>query len=199
MPFRVLQALLGGFELAAGGAAAGVDFAAAAERGRGVGGQVAGHPGQVVLAGAAEAHRPRQRRGGRLGQVAEEGQPSLLGRVLVVELLDLVAAPVDVRTQLRGLSAQRIGPVTAVHLDVQQGQAVAAGGDADRGRVHAAGQPADHDRPQSGCHAGQAAALDPGAVPEDGHRYDRRVNAGILRHSRVPPVAEIPMMPQPAG
>ena len=104
VPFRVLQALLGGFELAAGGAAAGVDLAAAAERGRGVGGQVAGHPGQVVLAGAAEAHRPRQRRGGRLGQVAEEGQPRLLGRVLVVELLDLVAAPVDVRTQLRGLS-----------------------------------------------------------------------------------------------
>ena len=92
--FRVDQALLGGFEFPAGGASAHADVAAAAERVRGVGGKMTGHLGEVVVAGAAEAHRPRQRRGGRLGQVAQEGQARLLGGVLVVERLDRVAASV---------------------------------------------------------------------------------------------------------
>ena len=48
---RLLQAPLGGLELEARGAAPRRDVAAPAERVRGVGGQVTGHLGQVVVAG----------------------------------------------------------------------------------------------------------------------------------------------------
>ena len=141
----------------------------------GVGGQVTGHLGQVVVPGPAEAHRPGQRRGGRPGQVPEEVEPGLHGGVLVVERLDGVAAPFGFRAQPRGLFAQRIGAVAAVDLDVQQGQAGPAGRDPDRRRIHGGRQAADHHRLPSLRHVHRAAALHAGAVPEDGHRRDRRV------------------------
>ncbi len=72
------------------------------------------------MAGPAEAHRPGQRRGRRPGQVAEEIEPRLLGRVLVVERLDGVAAPLDLGPQPRDLLPQRIGGVAVPDLDVQQ-------------------------------------------------------------------------------
>ena len=143
---RLAQAPLGGLELAAGGAAARRDVAAAAERVRRVGGQVTGHLGQLVVPGPAEAHRPGQRRGGRPGQVPEEVEPRLLGGVLVVERLDGVPAPLGLRAQPRGLLPQRIGAVAVVDLDVQQGQAGPAGRDPDRRRIHAGRQAADHHR-----------------------------------------------------
>ena len=118
---RLVQALLGGLELPARGAAPRRDVAAAAERGRRVGGQVTGHLGQVVVPGPAEAHRPGQRRGGRPGQVTQEVQPCLHGGILVVECPDGVAAPFGLRPQPRGLLPERVGAVAAVDLDVQQG------------------------------------------------------------------------------
>ena len=179
---RLLQAPLGGLELAAGVAAPRRDVAAPAERVRGVGGQVTGHLGQVVVAGPAEAHRPGQRRGGRPGQVAQEVQPRLHGGVLVVERPDGVAAPFGLGPQPRGLLPERVGAVAAVDLDVQQGQAGSAGRDPDRRRIHAGRQAADHHRLPSLRHAHRAAALHAGAVPEDGHRRDRRVDPQRVRH-----------------
>ena len=177
-----LQAPLGGFELAAGVAAPHRDVAAPAERVRGVGGQVTGHLGQVVVAGPAEAHRPGQRRGGRPGQVAKEIELCLHGGVLVVEGPHGVAAPFGLGPQPRGLLPERIGAVAAVNLDVQQGQAGPAGRDPDRRRIHAGRQAADHHRLPSLRHAHRAAALHAGAVPEDGHRRDRRVDSQRVRH-----------------
>ena len=173
--FRRGQALLGGLQFPLGGASARADLAAAAERCRGVSGQMTGHPGEVVVAGAAEPHRPRKCRSGRLGQVAQEVQAHLLGGVLVVERLDGIAASVDLRTQPGGLLAQGIGAVATVYLDVQQGQIPPAGRDAHRRRIRAGRQVADHHGPQPRLHAHRAAALYAGAVPEDGHGRDRRV------------------------
>ena len=136
---------------------------------------MAGHLGEVVVAGAAGPHRPRKCRSGRLGQVAQEVQAGLLGGVLVVERLDAIAASVDLRTQPGGLLAQRIGAVATVYLDVQQGQIPPAGRDAHRRRIRAGRQVADHHGPQPRLHAHRAAALHAGAVPEDGHGRDRRV------------------------
>ena len=172
---RLLQAPLGGLELEARGAAPRRDVAAPAERVRGVGGQVTGHLGQVVVAGPAEAHRPGQRRGGRPGQVAQEVQPRLHGGVLVVKRPDGVPAALGLRPQPRGLLPERIDAVAVVNLDVQQGQAGPAGRDPDRRGIHVGRQGADHHRLPSRRHAHRAAALHPGAVPEDGHRRDRRV------------------------
>ena len=177
-----LQAPLGGLELAAGVAAPRRDVAAPGERVRGVGRQVTGHLGQVVVAGPAEAHRPRHRRGGRPGQVAQEVQPRLHGGVLVVERPDGVAAPLGLGPQPRGLLPERVGAVAAVNLDVQQGQAGSARRDPDRRRIHAGRQAADHHRLPSRRHAHRAAALQAGAVPEDGHRRDRRVERPRVRH-----------------
>ena len=179
---RLLQAPLGGLELEARGAAPRRDVAAPAERVRGVGGQVTGHLGQVVVAGPAEAHRPGQRRGGRPGQVAKEVQPRLYGGVLVVERPDGVPAALGLRPQPRGLLPERIGAVAVVDLDVQQGQAGPAGRDPDRRRIHAGRQPADHHRLPSPRHAHRAAALHAGAVPEDGHRRDRCVEHRRVKH-----------------
>ena len=92
-PFFCLgKALLGGFEFPLGSAPARADFAATSESPRGIGGQMTGHPGQVVLVGAAKAHRPRKRGSGRLGQVAQKAQARLFGGVLVVKLLDSIPA-----------------------------------------------------------------------------------------------------------
>ena len=142
-----------------------------------------GHLGQVVVAGPAEAHRPGQRRGGRPGQVAQEVEPRLHGGVLVVERLDGVAAPLSLRPQPRGLLPERIGAVAAVNLDVQQGQAGPAGRNPDGRRIHAGRQAADHHRLPSLRHAHRAAALHAGAVPEDGHRRDRRVEVSACQAS----------------
>jgi hypothetical protein len=177
-----LQAPLSGLELAAGVAAPRRDVAAPAERVRSVGGQVTGHLGQVVVAGPAEAHRPGQRGGGRPGQVAQEVQPRLHGGVLVAERPDGVAEPFGLGPQPRGLLPERIGAVAAVNLDVQQGQAGPAGRDPDRRRIHAGRQAADHHRLPSLRHAHRAAALHAGAVPEDGHRRDRRSECPCVRH-----------------
>ena len=182
------QALLGGFEFALGGAPAGSYVTAAAERAAGVGGQVTGHPGQVVVIGAAEAHRPGQGRGGRFGQVAEEAQPGLFGGVLVVEFLDQVTAALDLGAQPRGFLAQRVGAVAAVDLDVQQGQARPAGRDPDRGGIQAGRQASDDHRPQPRFDVHRAGALDAGAVPEYGHGHDRRVQAGAFRHRLILPL-----------
>ena len=176
------QALFGGFELPAGGAAARADLAAAAQRARSVSGQVTGHPGKVVVVGAAEPHRPRKCRSGRLGQVACEVQARLLGGVLVVERLDRIAASVNLRTQPRGLLAQGIGAVATVYLDVQQGQIPPAGRDANRRRIRAGRQVADHYSPQPRLYAHRAAALHAGAVPKNGHGRDRRIKTSALRH-----------------
>ena len=182
-PFFCLgEPLLGGFEFAAGGAPALADVAAAAERARRVSGQMTGHLGEVVVAGAAEAQRPRQRRGGRLGQVAQKGQARLFGGVLVVKRLDGVAASVGLRPQPRGLLAQGVGAVAVVYLDVQQGQIPPAGRDANRRRIYARRQVADHYRPQPRLHVHRAAAPHPGAVYEDGHGRDRCVQGGALHH-----------------
>ncbi len=134
-----------------------------------------GHPGEIVMVGAAEPHRPRKCRSGRLGQVAQEVQARLFGGVLVVKRLDGIAAPVNLRTQPRGLLAQGIGAVATVDLDVQQGQIRPAGRDANRRRIRAGRQVADHYRPQPPLHVHRAAALYAGAVPEDGHGRNRCV------------------------
>jgi hypothetical protein len=186
---RTRQAYLGGFEFPAGDPPARVDIAAPAERPRGVGGQVTGHLGQVITAGATKAHRPRQGRGGRLGQVAREVQARLLRGFLVVERLHGVAAPVHLHAQPRGLLAQRVSPVLTVDLDVQQGQAWPASRDAYRGRVHAGRQAADDHRLEPGRHAHRAAALYAGAVSEDRHARDRRVKTSAFRH---PPLLFLP-------
>jgi len=158
-----------------------------------------GHPREIVVVAAAEAHRPGERRGGGLGQVAQEPQPRLFGRVLVVKLLDQIAAPLDVRTQPRGVLAQRISVVATAYLDVQQSQARPSGRDPHRRRVHADRQPADHDRPQPGLQVHRAAALDASAVPEDSHGHDGRVNAGS-RHHQLPPIAAgTPIVPHRIG
>ncbi len=141
-----------------------------------------GHPGKVVVAGAAEPHRPRKCRSGRLGQVTGEVQARLFGGVLVVERLDRIAASVNLRTQPRGLLAQGIGAVATVYLDVQQGQILPAGRDANRRRIRAGRQVADHDSPQPRLYAHRAAALHAGAVPENGHGRDRRIKTSALRH-----------------
>jgi hypothetical protein len=92
---------------------------------------MAGHPGEVVLVGAAETQRPRKCRSGRLGQVAQKAQTRLFGGVLIVKRLDGVAPPFDLRTQPRGFPAQGIGAVATVYLDVQQGKIPPARGDAN--------------------------------------------------------------------
>ena len=189
---RLGQAALGGFELPAGVAAARRDVAAAAERVPGVGGQVTGHLGQVVVPGPAEAHRPGQRHGGCPGQVPEKVELGLHGGVLVVERLDGVAALFGFRAQPRSLFAQRIGAVAAVDLDVQQGQAGPAGGDPDRRRIHAGRQAADHHCLPSLGHVHRAAALHAGAVPEDGHRRNRRVKHRRVRHRSGSPSLPLP-------
>ena len=186
---RLLQAPFGGLELPARGAAPRRDVAATAERVAGVGGQVTGHLGQVVVAGPAEAHRPGQRRGGRPGQMAQEVEPRLHGGVLVVEGPDGVAAPFGFRAQPRGLVPERIGPVAVVNLDGQQGQAGPAGRHPDRRRIHAGRQAADHHRLRSLRHAHRAVALHAGAVPEDGHRRNRSLeHRTILPHGRYCPL-----------
>ena len=167
---RLVQAPFGGLEFPARGAAPRRDVAPLAERVAGVGGQVTGHLGQVVVAGPAETHRPGQRRGGRPGQVAQEVEPRLHGGILVVEGPDGVAAPFGLRAQPRGLVPERVGPVAVVNLDGQQGQAGPAGRHPDRRRIHAGRQAANHHRLRSLRHAHRAAALHAGAVPEDGHR-----------------------------
>ena len=176
------QALLRSIELPVGGSSACTDFAATPECARGVSGQMTGHLGEVVMAGAAEAHRPGKCGGCGLGQVAQKAQACLFGGVLVVKRLNGVAASVDLRTQLRGSVAERIGTIAAVHLDVQQDQIPPMGRDPNRGRIHRCGQVADHYGPQPGLHAHRAAALHARAVLEDGHGPDRRVEASALRH-----------------
>ena len=148
---------------------------------RGVSGQMTGHLGEVVVAGAAETQRPRQCRGGRLGQVAQKAQTRLFGGVLIVKRLNGVAASFDLRTQLRGFLAERIGAVATVHLNVQQNQIPSMGRDPNRGRIHRCGQVADHYGPAR-LHAHRAAALHARAVLEDGHGRDRCVEASALRH-----------------
>jgi hypothetical protein len=78
-----------------------------------------GHLGEVVVADAAEAHRPGKCGGGGLGQVTQT-QTRLFGGIPVVQRLAGVAATFDLRTQLRGFVAERLGTVAAVHLNVQQ-------------------------------------------------------------------------------
>jgi hypothetical protein len=90
--FCIGKALLRGFEFPLGGAPARADLAAASKRARGVGGEMSGHLAQVVVVGAAEAHRPRQGGSGRLGQVPQEAQARLFGGVLVVKRLDRIPA-----------------------------------------------------------------------------------------------------------
>ena len=182
-PFpRRLQALLGSFEFPAGGAHPRADLTAPAQRACSVAGQVAGHPGKVVMIGPAEAYRPGQRRSGRPGQVAGEVQARLLGGVLVLEGLDGITAFVHVRPQPRGLLAQRIGAVPMVYLDIQQGQARPAGCHANRCRIHAGRKAANHHRLQPWLHAGGAGALHAGTVPEHRHGDDRCVKASVFRH-----------------
>ena len=153
------QALLRSIELPVGGSSACTDFAATPECARGVSGQMTGHLGEVIVVGAAEAHRPGKCGGCGLGQVIQEAQTRLFGGVLVVKRLNGVAASVDLRTQLRGFVAERVGTIAAVHLDVQQDQIPPMGRDANRGRIHRCGQVADHYGPQPGLHAHRAAAL----------------------------------------
>ena len=184
---RLLEPPLDDIEHPAGGPAPRRDVAAAAERGRGVRGQVAGHQTQVLVAGPAEADRPGQRHGGRPGQVAEEVQLRLHDGVLVVEFADGVAAPFGLRLQPRHLRPQRIGAIAVADLDVQQGQAGAARRDPDRRRIQAGRQAADHDRPAPRRQRHHApAARHPGAVPEDGHRRDRRIQTHTLSHRFLP-------------
>ena len=185
-PLRLVQAPLGGFEFPAGDPATRPDVAAPAERVRRVGGQVPGHPAQLVVPGPAEAHRAGQRRGGRPGQVAKEVQVRLHGGVLVVERPDRVAAPFGLPAQPRDLLPQRIGAVAAVDLDVQQGQPRPARPDPDRRRIQAGRQAAYHHRLPSRHHAHRAAALHAGAVPEDGHPRDRRIKTHTLSHRFLP-------------
>ena len=186
LSFGVGQPLFGGFEFPLGGASARADLPAAREGARGVGAEMAGHPGEVVVVGAAETQRPRKCRGGRLGQVVQEAQTRLFGGVLIVKSLDSVAASFDLQTQPRGFLPQGIGAVATVHLDVQQGQIPPAGGDANRVRIHGCRQVADHYRPQPGLQVHHAATLHAGAVLEDGHARDRCVQASALRHRSLP-------------
>ena len=112
--------------------------------------------------------------------MAKEIELCLHGGVLVVEGPHGVAAPFGLGPQPHGLVPERIGAVAAVNLDGQQGQAGPARRDPDRRRIHDGRQAADHHRLPSLRHAHRAAALHAGAVPEDGHRRDRR-----LEHRRV--------------
>jgi hypothetical protein len=107
--FRVGQALLGGFEFPLGGASARTDFAAVLKRARGVGGEMTSHLGQVVVVGPAEAHRPRKRCSGGLGQVAQEAQARLFGGVLVVKRPDGIPASFHFGTQPPGFLTKGIG------------------------------------------------------------------------------------------
>jgi hypothetical protein len=76
----------------------------------------AGDPAATGRYRGAKAHS------GRLGQVVQEVQASMLGGVLIVKRLEGIAAPVHLRTQPHGLLTQRIGAVATVYLNVQQGQ-----------------------------------------------------------------------------
>ena len=92
---------------------------------------MAGHPRQLVVAGPPDAQRPGERGRRRLGQVAEEAEPGPFRLVGVVEFLDRVAAPLDVRPQLGERLAPRLRGDAALHFDVEQGQAMAPRGDPD--------------------------------------------------------------------
>ena len=175
------QARLGGGELPLGGALAGGDLAPFRERARSGRGQVAGHARQLVVAGPAGADRPREGGGSGLRQVAEEAEPGLLGGILVDELLHRVAPALDLGPQPRGLLAQRLGADPAAHLDVEQGEVAAAGGDADAGGVDRGRKIPDDDRSRPGRQLGHAGAQYPRAVPEHGHAGDRRVHRLVSR------------------
>jgi hypothetical protein len=142
-----------------------------------------GHPGQVVVASAAEAHCPRKCCSRGLGQVAQEAQARLFGGVLVVKRLDSIRASFHFGTQPAGFLTEGVCAVAAVYLDIQQRQSLPAGRDADRVRIHGCRQVTDHDGLQPLLQAHHAAALHARAVPEDGHRRDRCLEASALRHT----------------
>ena len=147
---RIGQALLRGPQLALGGARARGDVAAALQRARRRGGQVTGHLVQLVPARPPGSHRPRQRGGGGLGQVTGEAEPRPLRRVLIGQRLDRVAAALRLRPQPHDFRAHRVGAITVLHLDLEQGHVVAPDSDPDGGRVGCGRQAADHDGLESG-------------------------------------------------
>ena len=77
-----------------------------------------------------------------------EAKASLLGRVLVIESLNSVAAMLGVRPAPAGLLPARIGAVSATGLDVDQGHLLAPHGDPDRLGIGVGGQvPGHQNRP----------------------------------------------------
>jgi hypothetical protein len=169
------QPLLGGVELAAGDPHPGRDLPAPGQPALGPVRQVPGHPGQLPVLGPARADRARERGGRRLRQVAEEGQPSLLRRVLVLQLPDQVPQPLHIGAQPRGVLADRVGPEPAAHLDLEQRRPGPAHRDANRRRVRRRRQRPDLHAPEARGHLRRPGAHDPRPVPEDGHPGDRRV------------------------
>ena len=115
--------------------------------------------------------------------MAQEAQARLFGGVLVVKRLDSIQASFHFGTQTAGFLTEGAGAVAAVYLDIQQRQSLPAGCDADRVRIHSCRQVTDHDGPQPLLQAHHAAALHARAVPEDGHRRDRCLEASALRHT----------------
>ncbi len=162
-------------ELALRDALARGDLAPPGERGGGGRRQVAGHARELLVAGPPRAQRPGERGRRRLGQVAEEAEPGAFRLVGVVEFLDRVAAPLDVRPQLGERLPPRLRGDAALHLDVEQRQVVPPGRDPDGRRVRGVRKAGDHQGMNPLLNRRHPGPRYPRAVREDGNAGDRRI------------------------
>ena len=137
---------------------------------------------EFTVADPAVADRPGQRGRRGLGQMPGERKGGLLGRIGVVECLHLVPALLSLRPEPDRVLQPRVGGEPLVHLDVQQREVVPAHGDPDRSGVGGGRQADDRDLAHPGIGGQRSGPDDAGAVAEDRHRRDRRVQVNALCH-----------------
>ena len=134
------------------------------------------------MLGPAEADGPGERDRGGFGEVPEETEPGLLCRVLVLEGLQGLTAPLDIGSQLCGVHTQRRDTKVAMDLDIAQRHARAAGDDTDRCRIDGGRERGQHNGPRPLLERHRAAPDDAGAVAEDCDLGNLRIEFALLGH-----------------